>query len=138
MLPWKFETFVSPTGRSDVQKTIDGYDDYACEALKRQVKHLAVSPKSQWDEPHAKKLKNEDPLYEIRYKGNRRQERAIGYFDEAAHVFVIAAIGYHKDRVYHPKELFQQARNRMDQIRSGQATTTPLQVDGEDFPADER
>lgn len=98
--------------------------------------HLAVSPKGQWDEPHGKKLKNEDPLYEIRYQALRRQERALGYFDDATDTFVILVICNHKGKVYKPASAFNTAHTRMAQIRSGQATTAALQVDGENFPED--
>lgn len=136
MLQWKFQTYVSPTGRNDVQDAIDGYDIYGQTMFERAVMHLAVSPKKQWDEPHGKKLKNEDPLYEIRYQAFRRQERALGYFDDAAGTFVILVICNHKDKVYKPASAFNTAHTRMEQIRSGQATTAALQIDGANFPED--
>lgn len=136
MLQWKFRTYVSPTGRNDVQDEIDGYDIYGQTAFERVVMHLAASPKGQWNEPHVKKLKNEDPLYEIRYKAFRRQERAVGYFDDAAGTFVILVICNHKGDVYNSEKPFKKAHTRMEQIRSGEATTAALQVDGESFPQD--
>ncbi len=137
MLPWNFRTYVSPTGRNDVQAEVDGYDDYAREAFSRAVEHLAITPKVQWDEPHGKKLKNEDPLYEIRYKANNRATRALGYFAPDGRTFVIVLCCYHKGRVYTPPDAFDSAHRRIRQIEAGTATTVPLQIDGEDFPAHE-
>ena len=57
---WRFRAYVSASGRNDVQKTIDSYDRYGRAKFERAVAHLAVSPKSQWDEPHGRKLKNEE------------------------------------------------------------------------------
>lgn len=132
MLRWKFRVYVSHTGRCDVQDTVTGYDDYASAAFSRAVEHLAVTPLVQWDEPHCKKLKNEDPLYEIRFKANNRATRAIGYF-QAPEVFVILLICFHKGRVYSPPDAFKTCHRRIKQITIGNATTRPLQIDGEDF-----
>lgn len=137
MLQWKFRTYQSPTGRNDVQQTIDGYDDYGREAFSRAVAHLAVSDQSQWHAPHGKKLKNEDPLYEIRYKADNRATRALGFFATDGCTFLIVFICYHKDRVYKPPQAFESAHKRIAQIAAGAASTVPLQIDGEDFPSDD-
>jgi len=137
MLRWRFEIFVSSVGRVDVQDTIDRYDDYAREAFSRAVMHLAVSPKEQWHEPQAKKLKNEHPLYEIRYKANRCATRAIGYFAEGKAVFVITNICTHKQNIYQPADAFKTAHTRRKQIQTDIASTISLKIDGEDFPPHE-
>lgn len=136
-MAWKFRTYVAPSGRTDVQDTIDAYDVYGRSKFERAVMHLAVSPKSQWNVPHAKKLKNEDPIYEIRYQAFKRQERALGFFDDTAATFVIVLVCYHKDRVYKPAEAIDSAHRRVAEIRAGTARTASLQVAGEDFPPDE-
>lgn len=137
MIVWKFRTYVNPGGRSDVQKDIDRHDEYGIAAFSRYVAHLAVSPKSQWHEPAVKKLKSEDPLYEIRYKSANRATRAIGYFASDGETFVIVIICYHKDRVYTPPDAFKIAHSRIKQIENGTASTAALQIFGENFPADE-
>lgn len=134
MIPWQFETYVSASGRNDVQKTVDGYDPYGRQSFSRAVAHLAVSPKSQWHEPHGKKLKNENPIYEIRYKAFKRQERALGYFEDSTSSFIIVLTCHHKGRVYKPPKAFEIAHRRIKEIQSGSAKTVPLQVDREDFP----
>jgi len=131
---WRFRAYVSASGRNDVQKTIDSYDRYGRAKFERAVAHLAVSPKSQWDEPHGRKLKNEDPLYEIRYQAFNRQERALGFFDDAEEAFVVVLICHHKGRVYAPAEAIASAHRRVADIRHRSATTTPVQVNGEVFP----
>lgn len=138
MLRWRFKTYVSPSGRTEVQDAIDRYDDYAREAFSRAVMHLAVSPQEQWHEPQAKKLKNENPLYEIRYKANRCATRAIGYFAKDCPAFVITNLCTHKQNVYKPPDAFKTAHARCSQIETRTATTIPLKIDGEDFPADEK
>jgi hypothetical protein len=137
MLLWRFETFVSPSGRTDVQDSINRYRDYAREAFSRQVAHLAVSPLDQWHEPYAKKLKNENPLYEIRYKADNKATRALGYFRKSSHWFTILLIASHKGNVYTPPDAFKSAHFRARQVEDGSAKTVPLQIDGEDFPPDE-
>lgn len=106
---------------------------------------VATSLNVQWriclcrprDEPHGKKLKNEDPIYEIRYQAFNRQERALGFFDEDGGVFVIVLICYHKGRIYTPPNAIDTAHRRISQIRDHTATTAPLQIFGEDFPPHE-
>ena len=137
MLRWHFETYVSPSGRDDVQQTIDRYGEYDKTAFSRAVAHLAASDKEQWNEPQAKKLKNESPLFEIRYKAHRCATRALGYFRKGGESFVIVLICTHKQNVYKPHDAFKTARSRVQQIDDGTAKTIPLQIDGEDFPPDE-
>ena len=137
MILWKFKSYVSESGRNDVQQTIDRYDPYGRQSFARAVAHLAVSLKSQWHEPHGKKLKNEDPIYEIRYKAFKRQERALGYFEDSSGSFVVVLVCYHKGRVYKPPKAFDTAHKRIKEVQSGFATTLPLQIDGEDFPPHE-
>ncbi|PUE05941.1 type II toxin-antitoxin system RelE/ParE family toxin [Limnohabitans sp. WS1] len=134
---WRFWTYVSASGRNDVQKSVDAYETYGRNKFERAVAHLAVSPKSQWDEPHGKKLKNEDPIYEIRYQAFNRQERALGFFDDDGGIFVIVLICYHKGRIYTPPNAIDTAHRRISQIRDHTATTAPLQIFGEDFPPHE-
>lgn len=128
---------MSPTGRNDVQAELDGYDDYAREAFSRQVAHLAVTEREQWQHPQAKKLVNEHPIYEIRYKAYNRATRALGYFADDGKTFVIVLICYHKGNVYTPRDAFKSAHKRARQIQDGTASTVPLQILGEDFPSDE-
>lgn len=96
-----------------------------------------MSTLDQWHEPYAKKLKNENPLYEIRYKADNRATRAIGYFRKNRRCFTILLIASHKGNVYTPPNAFKSAHIRARHIEDGSATTTPLQIDGEDFPPDE-
>lgn len=137
MLVWRFKTLTLSNGRNDVQSEIDGYDDYAREAFSRAISHLSVTPKNEWQSPQAKKLKGEDPIYEIRYQANKRQTRALGYFEDDEQTFVIVLICFHKGRVYHPADAFKSAHKKIDRISAGTAHTAPLQILGEDFPADE-
>jgi hypothetical protein len=137
MLRWRFETYVSPTGRNDIQTEVDGYDEYSKAAFERAVKHLAVTPKEQWNEPHAKKLKNEDPIYEIRYKANNRSTRALGYFGNDGVTFIVLLICFHKGRVYTPPDAFKSAHRRRRHHQDSSATSVPLQSRGESFPSDE-
>lgn len=137
MVEWNFSAYVGPNGRNEVQSTIDGYDDYDHAKFARAVAHLAVTPKVQWNRPFAAKLKNEDPIYEIRYQANRRETRPLGFFASDGVTFVIVLICYKKGSVYAPPGAFKSAHSRIAQLEDGTATTVPLQINGEDFPAHE-
>lgn len=136
MLRWIFKTYSSKNGRNDVQETIDAYDDYAREAFSRAISHLSVTEKLQWQEPNAKKLRNEDPLYEIRYKANRCATRALGFFGPEENTFTIVLICTHKGRVYKPPKAFESAQGRVREAVANPSQTVSLKIDGEDFPPD--
>jgi hypothetical protein len=135
MLLWTFEVYVAPNNKSDVQKEIDRYNERDLEFFRREIVHLAITPKEQWY-PTVKKLKNEDPLYEIRYKANKRQTRALGYFADRAGLFIITNICYHKGTVYEPPGAFKTAHTRLKQIQDSIACSVPLEVDGEVISTD--
>lgn len=136
MIRWKFRVYESPHGKPEVQQEINRYGDAARESFSAAIRHLSVTPRAQW-QPDGKKLKNEDPLYEIRYTANRCATRALGYFADNGETFVITNICTHKQKIYKPPDAFEIAHRRVNRIRSGTATTVPLQVDGEDFPPNE-
>jgi hypothetical protein len=135
MLIWRFKTVQLSSGRNDVQSEIDEYDDYAREAFSRALAHLSVTPKGEWQSPQAKKLVGQDPIYEIRYKANNRQTRALGFFQDVENGFIIALICYHKDRVYKPAGAFKSAHQRIARVAQGSAYAVPLKIFGEDFPS---
>lgn len=137
MLRWRFLSYVNPGGKPVVQQEIDRLDEYGKNYLERQIQHLAITNKEHWDEPHAKKLTNEDPLYEIKFKANRCATRALGHFDQASASFIVTVICTHKQNVYKPPGAFRTAHKRIQQIKDGFATAVPLQIFGENVPADE-
>lgn len=140
MLPWKFFTYEKDGGRNDVQAVIDGYadDDYALASLSRAVAHLAVTPKAEWHEPQAKKLKGQDPLYEIRYQAGRCETRALGYFGPEEGAFTIFGICTHKQRVYSPPGAFKSAQDKISHLKKGTGRAVPLKIDGEHFPSNDK
>jgi hypothetical protein len=137
MLQWRFQTYVAPSGRTEVQGIVDRYDDYSREAFCRAVSYLAATSRQRWDQPHALKIKGADDLYEIRYKADRAATRALGFFGPASGQFTITLIATHKQNVYKPHDAFKIAQERAKSIRELHSGTAPLQVDGEDFPADD-
>lgn len=137
MLRWSYKTYVSPNGREEVQAEIDRYDDYSLEAFSAAVRHLAICPRDHWDEPHGKKLKGAESLYEIRYKANRCATRAIGFFHPDGVSFVVCIICTHKDKIYKPPDAIKTADTRRKRILNELSQTVPLKVDGENFPPHE-
>lgn len=137
MLYWTFWTYVSPSGRSDLQQEFDRYNDDDREAFSRAVAHLAVSPQSEWHDPHGKKLVGKEKLHEVKYKANRCATRAVGRFLPSTDKFAITVICTHKQKIYDPPEALKTAARRADQIEDGEAKIARLQIDGEDFPPDD-
>lgn len=134
---WRFRTYVSSTGRTEVQDTINRYDDFSREAFSRAVAHLAAAALERWDMPHARKLHGKHlRLYEIRFKANRCATRALGYFGPGPDEFTITKICTHKQNVYSPHDAIETAASRAEQVSSGSAASAALQIDGEDFPPD--
>lgn len=137
MLTWTFWTYVSPSGRHDVQSEIDCYDDDDRESISRAIAHLAVTPQSEWHLPHARKLAGREKLHEIRYRAKRCATRAVGRFVAETHRFAITIICSHKQSIYKPVDALATAAKRADQVEDGTAKTARLQIDGEDFPSDD-
>lgn len=136
-MSWKFRTFVSATGRKDVQADINRLGIDGLEGFKAQVKYLRVAPIAEWHEPHAKKLKGYDWLYEIRFKDTNRQVRAIGFFGLGPDEFTILISATHKGNVYKPHNAFDTAETRRKALLTGDASTASLEIDGEIFPPNE-
>lgn len=144
MMLWKFNVYVTENGRCDTQETIDDYNARESMAFEREVEHLAVTPRKEWQEPsvkdvtpNGKKYKSANfKLYEIRYKAGQRAERALGYFSNND-TFVILLICNHKQKIYDPPDAFEIAFTRFKAHKEGRASSRTLQIDGEDFPQDE-
>lgn len=134
MLNWRFRTYVSPSGRYDVQNAIDRLGDTGHANFAAQVKYLAITEIKSWHEPKAKKLVGFDGLYEIRFKANNSATRAIGYFGPGPNEFTILIICNHKGNVYKPADAIETAASRRKQIDAQVAGHTSLTVDGEDYP----
>ena len=130
-----FDVYVGATGRSDVKEVIDAYDIKSKVAFMTAIRHLHVTPRSQWQVPQWKKVQSYAGLYEIRYKANNNQTRALGKFCETTeNMFVITMICTHKGKVYDPPNAFETAEKRYKSISKGSCTTHPLKVNGECFP----
>ena len=57
-------------------------------------------------------------ILEVRLSG-ARQWRVLGYYGSARREFVVTAIGYHKGKVYTPKDLLKQAVSRRVELENG-------------------
>lgn len=131
---WFFKTYVGPGGKHEVQQDVDRQSDAWLEHFRARIKYLARVPVADWHTPHAKKLQGVKDLYEIRFKANGVQHRPLGFFGPGPSEFTILILATHKDDVYKPSSAIDTAAQRRKAIQSGQASTAPLQVDGEGFP----
>lgn len=135
-MSWKFRVYVSQTGRSDVQNAINRLTLEGVTAFQVAVKYLAIMPITEWHEPKAKKLKGYRELYEIRFKADRKQHRPIGYFGPGKDEFTILIYATHKQDIYDPSSALDSAEFRRKEIAGAKARTSPLEIDGENFPPD--
>lgn len=135
MLRWRFSTYVSPSGKKEVQDDVDRFDDAGQASFESSVRYLAgtTTPRD-WSEPQAKKLKGGTGLYEIRFKDHRCATRAIGFFGPAPDEFTILIIATHKQNVYKPPQAIETAISRRAQVLGGEAGSATLEIDGEVFP----
>ena len=135
MLPWRFNTFVSASGRHDVQADIDRLDETGLAYLQAQVKRLSgAASMKDWSEPQAKKLKGYEDLYEVRFKAHRTAMRAVGFFGPSDGEFTILILCNHKDNVYKPANALDTAAARRKLFAQQAGRCAPLQIDGEEFP----
>lgn len=130
--PWRLHTYVRSDGKPDVQQDVDRLDTYGTEALAAAVRYLSVTPKADWNRPHAAKLKGHGDLYEIRFKSRRVQTRALGFFGPAPRQFTITLIATKKQNDYKPRDALTTGIRRAQELLAGKARCSPLQIDGED------
>jgi hypothetical protein len=134
ILGWKFNVFVSPTGSTALQKTIDAQDTTVIQQLKVRIRYLANTPKSDWKKPQAQKLKGVKDIYEIRFSANGVQYRPFGFFGPGPKEFTILVWATHKQDIYDPNDAINSAGSRRKSIEDGHAHCVPLKIDGEEFP----
>ncbi len=137
MIRWRFRTYVSSSGRCDVQESLDALDVTGQVKFEVELKYLAVALPSEWHEPRARKLGGHKGLYEIRFKAGQVQQRPIGFFGPGSDEFTILVWATHKQNVYKPAKALDTAAARRKAVLEGAATTSPLTIDGEEVPADD-
>lgn len=132
-MSWLFRTFVSQTGRSDVQKQIDALSPVVLQHFSTRVRYLANTPKVDWHEPEAKKLQGVEYIYEIRFK-SAIQYRPLGFFGPNSNEFTIVIWASKKGSVWTPSGAIETAQRRRKEVIEGTASCADLQIDGENFP----
>lgn len=133
-MAWKFRTYVAPTGRTDVQNSIDKAKGAITEHLKAAVRYLANTPKIDWHEPSAKKLQGVKEIYEIRFKAENKQYRPLGFFGPRPNDFTIIVWATKKQNIYDPPAAIETAVKRRQEVIDGSAANASLKIDGEEFP----
>lgn len=66
-----------------------------------------------WRGPNTKAF---DDKVEIKFKGGNVQHRIFGFYGGTKQQFIITAVGYHKDKVYHPKDILKTCTKRRKEI----------------------
>ncbi len=131
---WNFKTYISQTGRREVQEKIDALDEVIRIAFEVRVRYLANTEKSDWKKPHARKLSGVKDVYEIRFKADGIEHRPLGYFGPGACDFTILIWSHKKQDVYTPSDAIKSAEKRRKLAVSGKTEFADLQVDGANFP----
>jgi hypothetical protein len=134
---FKFRTYVSATGRTEVQDIVNNLDPVVVELFLGRIRYLANTEKLAWHEPEAKKLQGVKEIYEIRFKAENVQYRPLGVFGPSDGDFTIRIRSNKKQNVYKPANAIKTSDKRRKLIIDGQATCHPLEIDGEEFPPPE-
>lgn len=136
-MAWVFRTYVSSSGRSDVQKQINVLAPTVLLHFLTRVRYLANTSKADWHEPQAKKLSGTEDIYEIRFK-SAIQYRPLGFFGPGSSEFTILVWASKKGSVWTPSGAIESAAQRRKAILKGEASCAALQIDGEEFPPTEQ
>jgi hypothetical protein len=91
------------------------YTSHAATQGKHNSVFDLVQQQQSWKLPHYKKLRGNSEVSEVILRG-QVQHRIFGYLSDVPNEFVIVAIGYHKDRVYMPKDVINTAAKRRREI----------------------
>lgn len=74
-----------------------------------------------WRAPNTKAF---DQLIEIRFKGGGVQHRIFGFYGGQKQQFIVLGTGYHKDKVYHPKDILKTCKYRRKEVEDDPAKAT--------------
>lgn len=132
-MAWLFRTYVSQSGRNNVQKSVDALAPAVLQHFAARVRYLANTMKVDWHEPQAKKLSGTEGIYEIRFK-SAIQYRPLGFFGPGPDEFTILVWASKKGSVWTPAEAIETAAHRKKAILKGEGSCVALEVDGEKFP----
>lgn len=125
MAIWTFYDYVSPFGTNEIA---DWYSKLTVEEQEVFNGFLETLAKMQkLEKPHVKKLKGDQNrgLFELIFTAGNKQHRVIGCYgpEGVRHGFTMLIGCTHKQRIYNPPNTFETATKRMEQIKSGFATT---------------
>ena len=134
ILPWRFNVYVGPGGKSDVQSAIDRLSDRTAARLAAIIRHLSPEPRDGWHRPQAAKLVGFEDLFELRFKDGDTPCRPTGFFGPGPGTFTITLFVTKNRNGYHPPRAFEIADRRRVDVATGKAWTAPLEIDGEVFP----
>ncbi|MCF8149165.1 MAG: hypothetical protein K9K30_00865 [Burkholderiaceae bacterium] len=137
-LNWTFKVYVSETGSQALQKSIDAKDEVVIQYFKTRIRYLANTPKRDWKQPHAKKLKGVRDIYEIRFAASGVQHRPLGFFGPGEKEFTIVLWATHKQDIYDPHNAINTADGRRKLVSNRDADCLPLKINGEKFPCAEK
>jgi hypothetical protein len=137
MILWRFKVFVSSSGRNEIQGEVNRLGDYGLAQFERSVTWAAFKPKAQWGRPSVAKLQGFKLLYEIRFNSGNVEVRPLGCFGPGADEFTIVLWSTKKGSNYNPRDALNTAERRAKSVVGGKAEVVSLQIDGEDFPAND-
>jgi hypothetical protein len=134
---WKFNTYISGTGRSVIQTEINEVGDVVKEHFLVRLRYLMNVNISDWHRPYAAKLSGVKDVYEIRFKADNKQYRPMGFFGPGKNEFTIVVWAIEKGKIYNPHDAVTLSERRRKDVEGGKASCTCLQIHGRDFPAPE-
>lgn len=131
---WQIKCYLSPRGKNEIQEIYDsGSDDLRAE-LEVELAYLSVRSREEWQRPHAAKLSKCEEFrdfFEVRLFADRVQHRPIGFFGPGQNEFTVLLWAIEKGGKLTPAEWCKKANRLRKQLLNNQATTQPLQLEGD-------
>ena len=78
-----------------------------------------------WQRPNFKILKKRGGLGEVLFKANKVQWRVFGFFGPNDKEFIVLGCGYHKDRVYKPRDIIKTCHAHMLEVKDDPKNAKP-------------
>lgn len=131
----KFKSYVSPSGRCDVQAVYDKGSADLKANFEVAISYLKPLSRDKWRRPQAHKLDKQKKFrdfFEIRFQANKVQQRPIGFFGPGINEFTVVMWLTEKGGKLLPLDWFRTANDRREDIISGRASTRNLTLDGDD------
>lgn len=114
---WIIKSFISDRGSDVIEEWLDSFSTDIKVFIETRLNYLKTQPI--WKRPHAAKLTGSKYIYEIIITYKNVQYRPLGFFNPAAHEFILLIGAIEKGDKFEPRGALEIAEKRRQQLLEG-------------------